>query len=216
MMLSGLPSLLGLLGEDRTFFVDERFVELGGRGRFRLHGRDVHGDAFGQVVVAAFDFEQHAALAVVMDIAAGWRVDADDASEPQDFAHLAFDFVFPLLERHALAAGRWLLPEFFWRFRTGAGGELLRQIVGERDELFVLCDGGRLDLQLDHRADAAGSGCIDGHAAFLGRAILRGSTMILLPDSRSVLLRLFEVAAWLPARLSCSPSSEGRFHRAAS
>ena len=65
-----LAFLAGLLGEDFAFFVDQRLVEIGRRRRLRLHGGDVHGDALGQFVVAAFDFEQHAALAVVVDVAA--------------------------------------------------------------------------------------------------------------------------------------------------
>ena len=114
-----LAFLAGLLGEDRPLLFDERLIELGRGRRLRLHGRDVHGDALGQLVVAAFDLEQHAALGVVMHVAAGRRIDAMNARQPKHLAHLAFDLVLPLLQRRALAARRRLLPQLFRRLCAG-------------------------------------------------------------------------------------------------
>ena len=63
MMFSGLPSLRACSVRISRSFFDQRRVELGRRGRLRLHRRDVHRHVLGQLVVAAFDFQQHAALA---------------------------------------------------------------------------------------------------------------------------------------------------------
>ena len=82
---------------------------------------------------------------------------------------------FHCSQRHALAARRRLLPEFLGRLRAGAGGELLGQVVGKRDDLLVLGDGRRFDLQFDHRADARLEARVDRDPPFFGRPILRGS-----------------------------------------
>ena len=81
----------------------------------------------------------------------------------------------------AFLARRGLLPEIVRRLRAGAGGELLGQVVGQRDELFVLGDRRRFDLQLDHRADRRIEARVDGDPAFLGACDPARIAMILMP-----------------------------------
>ena len=119
---SFLASLLGQVSRSLSTSV----VEFGCGGGLRLH-RTTYCDAFGEIIVATFDFEQHAALTVVMDV--GFLTGVDPVMRARQTPHLAFDFVFPLLERRAFAAWRRLLPQVLWRLRAGACGQLLRQVV---------------------------------------------------------------------------------------
>ena len=106
----------------------------------------------------------------VVRIAATGAVEPNHPTDVEDFADAIEQLVLLLAQRLALLAGRGLIEQLVDGRRAGTLGQLLRQVVGQLDELFVLGDRGTFALEFDHRPDRFVKVGEDPHPAKAGLA----------------------------------------------
>ncbi len=123
--------------------------------RRRADGRDVHGRCRWPFARrAAFDLQQHADRAVVMDVAAVRTVDPHDPLELEHLADAVVQVVELLPQRCDPSwPGEGWSSRCVGRSRAGTRGKLLGQVVGQCHELLVVGHRGAFAAQLDHCAD---------------------------------------------------------------
>src|SRR5262249_27683620 len=157
---------------DLAFLVEDRrgdFLAPGVVGRL---GRDVHGNVaqHGRVGLCPFRLDHDAHGAVVVDVGADESFDPHEAGRLHVLADEADDLADAVVDGPRRVVDEGLREQFL----DGAGvleRDLAGEVVGQRDEVLALGDGGALAAHLDQGAELAVVGEVEADAALGGFAV---------------------------------------------